>query len=92
MDAPLAAAPSELPESQELRRVKRQGIVVAGLFVTLAGIFLSAIALPLAPSSELRLLPIVGSGILLVWVGGIMMGRGSSRVIVQREPAPRRPR
>jgi hypothetical protein len=46
-----------------------------GLLFTLIGLFLMLRLLPSAPSGSF--LATVGAGILLLWVGGILMGVGS---------------
>ncbi|MFZ0891513.1 MAG: hypothetical protein WB778_03525 [Thermoplasmata archaeon] len=46
-----------------------------GLLFTLVGLFLMLRLVPTAPSSGF--LASVGAGLLLLWVGGILMGVGS---------------
>ena len=48
-----------------------------GLLLTIAGLFLLSILLPTAPEKLEYALPAAGVGILLLWVGGILMGIGS---------------
>ncbi len=48
-----------------------------GLLLTFVGIALLSLLLPTDPGGLVHLLPVVGGGILLLWVGGILMGIGS---------------
>lgn len=48
-----------------------------GLLLTLVGLFLLADAIPSAPGALARLLPVVAAGIVVLWIGGILMGIGS---------------
>ena len=53
-----------------------------GLLFTFVGLFLLSILLPTAPGKFAVLLPVSAAGMVLLWVGGILMGIGS------RTPAP----
>ncbi|HTP55471.1 MAG TPA: hypothetical protein VML53_02240 [Thermoplasmata archaeon] len=64
------------PGARRPRRSKRAKIGL-GLLLTLVGLFLLADALPADPGPLGRLLPIVGAGVVALWIGGILMGVGS---------------
>jgi hypothetical protein len=78
-----ASRPPETPEV-EVRRVRRQRKVVAGLLLTLAGLFLIIGTLPIAVGALVRVLPVAGAGILALWVGGILMGNGMGKLSRRR--------
>lgn len=59
------------------RSLSRSGRVGLGLLFTFVGLFLLSILLPTAPGKFALLLPVAGAGMLLLWVGGILMGVGS---------------
>lgn len=48
-----------------------------GLLLTLVGVAVLSLLLPTAPGALGRVLPIAGAGIVVLWVGGILMGIGS---------------
>jgi len=58
-------------------RLSKKAKIGLGLLLTLLGLFLMADALPAAPGPLGRLLPIVGAGVVALWIGGILMGIGS---------------
>ncbi|MGI0131796.1 MAG: hypothetical protein ACREDK_01675 [Thermoplasmata archaeon] len=64
---------------RERLRVARQRKVVAGLLLTFGGLFLLVGVLPVATDPLLRDLPLVGAGVLALWIGGILMGNGMGR-------------
>jgi VIT1/CCC1 family predicted Fe2+/Mn2+ transporter len=66
------------PESDPARR-RRQGQVVGGLFLTFAGLFLVAILFPVPSDALVRAIPVVGAGLFFLWLGGVLMGRGSGQ-------------
>jgi hypothetical protein len=62
-------------------RVRRQGFVVLGLFLTLGGIFLLAVLFPVGSGALVHQTPVIAVGLFCLWIGGILMGRFSgSRV------------
>jgi len=66
------AAPGSPPP-----RGSRTRYLVLGLFLTLFGLVLVAVLLPTAPGQLGIILPIAAAGLVLLWVGGILLGRGS---------------
>ncbi len=58
------------------RRTKYRKIGL-GLLLTIVGLFLLAALFPTAPERLGYVLPVAGVGILVLWVGGILMGVGS---------------
>ena len=62
---------------QEARRRRRQGTVLAGLLLSFLGLFLVTLLLPVGTGALDHALPVVGAGLLCLWVGGILLGRGS---------------
>ena len=58
-------------------RLSKGARIALGLLLTLAGLFLLAGTLPSAPGPLGRVLPIAAAGIVVLWVGGILMGIGS---------------
>jgi hypothetical protein len=67
-------APAERPARRGLSRSAKVGL---GLLFTFVGLFLLSILLPSAPGALRTVLPVAGAGMLLLWVGGILMGAGS---------------
>jgi hypothetical protein len=59
------------------RPASRQRMLGLGLLCTLAGLVLVAVLLPTAPGSLGTILPAAAAGLVLLWVGGILLGRGS---------------
>ncbi len=68
----VAAAPGPAPP-----RPSRQRALALGLLLTLGGLVLVAVLLPTAPGRLGTILPIAAAGLVLLWVGGILLGRGS---------------
>jgi len=66
--------PSSRRPRRALSRTEKIGL---GLLCTLVGLFLLSILLPTAPGKLGTDLPIAGAGILILWMGGILMGIGS---------------
>ena len=71
MDPPSALVPPPPPRA-ELRR--RQGVVMVGLVATLAGLTFVSLELPVAATALRAVLPWIGAGALLFWIGGIFLG------------------
>ncbi len=55
----------------------RQRALGLGLLLTLVGLVLVAVLLPTAPGRLTTVLPIAALGLVLLWTGGILLGRGS---------------
>ena len=55
-----------------LTRLQRVGF---GLLATFVGLFLLILLLPTDPTQFSRILPIAAVGLLLLWIGGILLGR-----------------
>ncbi len=68
----VAAAPGPAPP-----RPSRQRALALGLLLTLGGLVLVAVLLPTAPGRLGTILPVAAAGLVLLWVGGILLGRGS---------------
>ncbi|MCI4331008.1 MAG: hypothetical protein L3K19_04090 [Thermoplasmata archaeon] len=66
-------------EDAERRRRRRQGTVVAGLLLTLAGLYALIAILPSDPVALNHDLPYLGAGIIALWVGGILLGLGKGK-------------
>jgi hypothetical protein len=58
-------------------RLSKNQRIGLGLLLTLVGLFLLADVVPSAPGPLARVLPVAAAGILVLWVGGILMGIGS---------------
>jgi hypothetical protein len=52
-------------------------MVVIGLLLSFVGLFLLTWLLPVGSAALDRAIPIVGAGVLALWVGGILLGLGS---------------
>jgi len=52
---------------------------MGGLLLTFAGLFLVTLLLPVGAGAIQGQLPVVAAGLLCLWVGGILLGRGSPR-------------
>ena len=72
--APTAASVPAVPGRPQK---SRQRTLALGLFLTLVGLVLVAVLLPTAPGSLGTILPVAAAGLVLLWVGGILLGRGS---------------
>jgi hypothetical protein len=70
---------SETPSSADVPRrgLSKSQKIGAGLLLTLGGLALLSVLLPTAPERLGYLLPVAAAGILLLWIGGILMGIGS---------------
>ncbi len=68
-----AAAP-RAPARRGLTRIQKIGL---GLLSTLVGLALLSSLLPSAPERLGYVLPAAAVGLLLLWIGGILMGIGS---------------
>lgn len=77
----MAVAPTTGVERDvaERRRLARQWGVVVGLLLTFGGLFLILGVLPVASDPLVRELPLVGAGVLTLWIGGILMGFAMGR-------------
>ncbi len=75
------ATPGEATRSSaaETARQRRQGTVLAGLLLSFLGLFLVTLLLPVGSGALDRAIPVVGAGLLCLWIGGILLGRGSGR-------------
>jgi hypothetical protein len=51
--------------------------VLVGLLLSFIGLFLVSLLLPTGSGALDRAIPIVGVGLLSLWIGGIVLGRGS---------------
>ncbi len=69
-----AASPAPAPRPRGLSKSTKIGL---GLLLTIGGLALVAVLLPTAPGRFATLLPVAAAGLLLLWVGGILMGIGS---------------
>ena len=67
----------DVPAAPRRRRLSKNARIGLGLLFTLVGLFLLADALPSDPGPLAHLLPVVGAGVVALWVGGILMGIGS---------------
>lgn len=68
--------PTPVPVRRAGRLTKAQKIGW-GLLLTVAGIILLSLLIPTAPGKLGFALPVAGLGIMVLWVGGILMGIGS---------------
>lgn len=68
-----APGPPVTGEEYETAR-RRQRYVLIGLLLTFLGIGLTGVEFPTAPAALGRLLPILGFGMLALWIGGILLG------------------
>lgn len=75
MTSAASSAPSPVPGST-LPRSSRARLLALGLLFSLVGLVLVAVLLPTAPGSLSTVLPIAAAGLVLLWVGGILLGRG----------------
>ncbi len=64
------------PTPRARRGPSRTVVLGVGLLLTLGGLFLLSDLLPSKPAALVHALPIAGGGILALWVGGILLGRG----------------
>lgn len=72
------ATPAPAPPGRRRRRpLSKPERIGIGLLLTLLGLFLLAILLPVSPAGIARALPIAAVGIVVLWVGGIFLGIGS---------------
>ncbi len=59
------------------RSLSRNQKIGLGLLLSFIGLFLISILLPTAPGRFATDLPVAAAGILVLWIGGILMGNGS---------------
>ena len=71
---PTEASGNRAGRRPRLSKSQRIGL---GLLLTLVGLFLLADVIPSAPGPLARVLPVAAAGMLVLWVGGILMGIGS---------------
>jgi hypothetical protein len=72
------ATPQPAPAPNARRpRLSKSGRIGLGLLFTFLGLFLLSDLIPSAPGRLLAVLPIAGVGMLVLWLGGILMGVGS---------------
>jgi hypothetical protein len=72
----MVSTPPDPPRRRRAPLTKNQKIGT-GLLLTFVGLFLLSILLPTAPGMFSTILPVAAAGMLLLWVGGILMGIGS---------------
>lgn len=77
--ASVGAGSSPGGSEADRRRARRQGGVVAGLFLTFVGAFLVSLEFPVGPSALEHTVPEIGAGLVALWLGGILMGRFSGQ-------------
>jgi hypothetical protein len=65
------------PSRTRRPRVSKSAKIGLGLLLTLVGLFLLTLLFPSAPGPLDRALPVAAAGIVVLWVGGILMGIGS---------------
>jgi len=70
----VAPASAPTPRKGRLGRSQKIGL---GLLLTLVGLFLLSALLPTAPARLGFALGVAATGMLALWVGGILMGIGS---------------
>jgi len=70
-------APSPGAASPRRRGLSKSARIGLGLLFTFVGLFLLSILLPTAPGQFSRILPVAAAGMVVLWVGGILMGIGS---------------
>ena len=68
--------PSPASESASPRS-SRTRLLALGLLLSLLGLTLVAVLLPTAPGTLRTVLPVAAAGLVLLWGGGILLGRGS---------------
>jgi len=78
----MATPAPDRPPRTPRRPLSKAAKVGLGLLFTFLGLFLLSILLPTAPGKFGAILPVAGAGMLLLWVGGILMGMGG------RSPPP----
>ncbi len=76
--APVPPATPAEPHGRRARAgLSRQRALGLGLLLTLGGLVLVAVILPTAPGAFATVLPVAAAGLVLLWVGGILLGRGA---------------
>ncbi len=70
-------APSETATPRARARLSKNAKIGLGLLLTLAGLALVSLGLPVNPYADGSLFGLVAGGIFALWVGGILMGVGS---------------
>ncbi len=71
------APPTRSGPSPTRPRLSKHAAIGLGLALTFVGLFLLGALVPPNPSALERTLPVAGAGILTLWVGGVLLGRGS---------------
>jgi hypothetical protein len=61
------------------RRISPAATLAIGLGLTFVGLFLVIVIFPVGPEALVTTLPVVGSGLLFLWLGGLLLGRGGRR-------------
>lgn len=67
--------PSAAPAPRARRGMTRNQSIGLGLLFSFVGLFLLILLLPTDPAQFAHILPIAAAGILVLWVGGILLGR-----------------
>ena len=65
------------PPAARRRGLSKSARIGLGLLLTVGGLVLVSVLLPTAPGRFATILPVAAAGLLLLWVGGILMGIGS---------------
>jgi hypothetical protein len=76
MTTPSPTIPSAAPSGLARGPGSRQRALGLGLLLTLVGLVLVAVLLPTAPGNLVEILPLAAVGLVLLWCGGILLGRG----------------
>ncbi|HTT72932.1 MAG TPA: hypothetical protein VMG99_02105 [Thermoplasmata archaeon] len=71
----MASTPPMGPDPHA-RRLSKPATIGIGLLLTFVGLFLLSILLPDNSGRWEEILPVAAAGMLFLWVGGILMGRG----------------
>jgi hypothetical protein len=78
MGLPSDGSPASVAPSASSRpRLTKPAKIGLGLLLTLLGLFLLVLLFPTAPGALDRTLPVAAAGVVVLWVGGILMGIGS---------------
>jgi hypothetical protein len=74
---PSSSPSAPAPRGPGRPKLSKRGSIGLGLVLTLLGLFFLGTLVPPSPPELERALPVVGAGILALWVGGILLGRGA---------------